>query len=50
MLFKDLCAVGRIPLLREAGKVAEGRMGCGKQDWYDEPRNGSCKPINCITN
>ena len=36
MLFKDLCAVGRIPLLREAGKAAEGRMGCGKQDWYDE--------------
>ncbi len=26
----------RAPLLREAGKVAEGRMGCGKQDGYGE--------------
>ena len=27
---------GGFPLLREAGKVAEGRMGCGKQVWSDE--------------
>ena len=35
----------RVPLPQLLGKVAEGRMGCGKQGWFGEgSRRRSCNP------